>query len=315
MSMQSFKSGKKSISAQLNKKVIYLQFLIFFFFSSAIVLCAAQDNEIAYINETYSSQIALNIYIDESGKALIAGYVENPEVLAELEFLKDVQYTFDSQTHQLICLTDKLTSKQAENWEVNFTITGYFTEFSATIYLPQTARLSKIEVSKDLSYYINAENESLAIEVEGFDIDDPSLAINYKLAAPQPKLVIEKYSIFIFITVLISILALGFWKWRGKQKEGESFLKTESEEVVLTPEMQKVIETLNENERQVLDVLLKHKGRLTQAKIRHETGIPKSSLTGIINALQRKKIVNKIKYGRVNVIELSSWFLGKNKQK
>ncbi|MEM2989645.1 MAG: hypothetical protein QXQ02_00500 [Halobacteria archaeon] len=293
-----------------------LPFLIFLLFiSSAIVLCVGQDTRM-YINETYSSQIALNIYIDESGKALITGYIENPEVLAELEFLKDVKYTFDSETHQLICLTDRLTSKQAEVWKINVTITGYFTEFSATIYLPLTAGVSGIEVSKDLSYYINTEDESLAIEIQGFDIDDPNLALNYKLAPsqPQPKLEIEKYAILILgglISILISIFALALWKWRGK----ESLLEAEGEEIVLTPEMQKVIETLNENERQIVNVLIKHKGRLTQAKIRHETGIPKSSLTGIIYALERKKIVNKIKYGRMNVIELSSWFLGKNKQK
>jgi uncharacterized membrane protein len=301
----------------------YPSFLLFLLFlSSAVAICTGQDNEIAQvnindINETYSSQIALNIYIDESGKALIAGYIENPEVLSELEFLKDEQYTFDSETHQLICLTDKLTSKQAQIWKINFTLTGYFTEFSTTIYLPQTARLTRIEASKELSYYINAENESLAIEIEGFDINDPNFTVNYKLAAatqPQPKLEIEKYIILILSGsgILIAIFAL--WKWLEKQQEEIPEVPKE-ENIVLTPEMQKVIETLNENERQIVEVLIKHKGRLTQAKIRYETGIPKSSLTGIIYSLERKKIVNKIKYGRTNVIELSSWFLGKNKQK
>lgn len=290
-----------------------LSFLILLLFiSSAIALRAGEDIQVD-INETYSSQIALNIYIDESGKALITGYIENPEVLAEIEFLKDVKYTFDNETHQLICLTDRLTSKQAEVWKINLTITGFFTEFSATIYLPLTARVSGIEVSKDLSYYINAENESLAIEIQGFDIDDPNLTVNYKLlpSQPQSKLEIEKYAILILGGLIsISIFALAIWKWRAKESPG-----VEGEDIFLTPEMQKVIETLNENERQIVNVLLKHKGRLTQAKIRRETGIPKSSLTGIIYALERKKIVNKIKYGRTNIIELSSWFLGKNKQK
>lgn len=291
-----------------------LSFLTFLFF--IINLAALSTNQDAYmdINETYSNQIALNIYIDESGKALIAGYIENPEVLAELEFLRNVQYTYDNETHQLICLTDGLTSKQAEVWKINLTITGYFTEFSATIYLPKVAKVSGIEVSRDLNYYIIAEDESLAVEIQGFDINDPSLALNYKLMPPQPKSEIEKYAVLIISCALISIFILALWKWRAKETiKGE--IMEERREIVLTPEMQKVIETLSENERQIVNVLLKHNGKLTQAKIRHETGIPKSSLTGIINALERKKIVNKIKYGRTNVIELSSWFLGKNKQK
>ncbi|MEM2924792.1 MAG: winged helix-turn-helix transcriptional regulator [Methanocellales archaeon] len=294
-----------------------LSLLIFLFFIiSSTVLCNSQD---AYmdINETYSNQIALNIYIDESGKALITGYIENPEVLAELEFLRDVQYTFDSETHQLVCLTDRLTSKQAEVWKINLTITGYFTEFSATIYFPQAAKVSGIEISRDLNYYIVAEDESVAVEIQGFDINDPSLALNYKLMPSQPS-EIEKYEVLIISLIiscaLIFIFALALWKWRAKETI-KADIREEEKEIVLTPEMQKVIETLNENERQIVNVLLKYNGKLTQAKIRHETGIPKSSLTGIINALERKKIINKIKYGRTNVIELSSWFLGKNKPK
>jgi len=50
---------------------------------------------------------------------------------------------------------------------------------------------------------------------------------------------------------------------------------------------------------------------MTQADLRYETEIPKSSLTGILRTLERRKIINKKEWGRTNVIELSEWFLSK----
>ena len=76
-------------------------------------------------------------------------------------------------------------------------------------------------------------------------------------------------------------------------------------EVSISGEMAAVMETLTERERSVLEVLIKHQGKMTQADIRYETGIPKSSLTGIIVSLERRKIVTKKEWGRTNVIELS----------
>ncbi len=66
-----------------------------------------------------------------------------------------------------------------------------------------------------------------------------------------------------------------------------------------------------DNDLQVLIIglLLKNGGSATQADIRYKTGIPKSSLTGLINALKRRSIVKKHDYVRTNVIELSEWFL------
>jgi len=85
-------------------------------------------------------------------------------------------------------------------------------------------------------------------------------------------------------------------------------LQKEREEIEITREMAAVMETLTERERSVVNILIDFQGRTTQAEIRYETGIPKSSLTGIIRSLERRKIVTKKERGRTNVIELSDWF-------
>jgi hypothetical protein len=81
------------------------------------------------------------------------------------------------------------------------------------------------------------------------------------------------------------------------------------ESIVVTRKMAAVMEVLTARERAVLEALIKHGGRMTQADIRYETGTPGSSLTGILVSLERRKIVIKKEWGRTNVIELSEWFL------
>ena len=91
--------------------------------------------------------------------------------------------------------------------------------------------------------------------------------------------------------------------WKGGEvKKGE---------IEITSEIARVMETLTDRERAIVNALLKHNGEMTQADLRYETGIPKSSLTGILRSLERRKIVKKKEWGRTNVIELSEWFLSK----
>jgi uncharacterized membrane protein len=78
--------------------------------------------------------------------------------------------------------------------------------------------------------------------------------------------------------------------------------------------MAAVMETLTSRERAVLSALIDHQGRMTQADIRYETKIPKSSLTGILLSLEHRRLVMKKEWGRTNIIELSEWFLSKKER-
>ena len=81
--------------------------------------------------------------------------------------------------------------------------------------------------------------------------------------------------------------------------------------IEITSEMAAVMETLTARERAVLSALIEHNGKMNQADIRYETSIPKSSLTGILLSLERRKLITKKEKGRTNAIELSDWFLSK----
>ena len=84
--------------------------------------------------------------------------------------------------------------------------------------------------------------------------------------------------------------------------------------ILISSEMEAVMQTLTARERAVMSTLIDHGGRMTQADIRYETGTPKSSLTGILISLERRKLVSKKEWGRTNIIELSDWFLSKKER-
>jgi len=84
--------------------------------------------------------------------------------------------------------------------------------------------------------------------------------------------------------------------------------------ILVSSEMEAVMQTLTARERAVMSTLIDHGGRMTQADIRYETGTPKSSLTGILISLERRKLVSKKEWGRTNIIELSNWFLSKKER-
>ena len=94
----------------------------------------------------------------------------------------------------------------------------------------------------------------------------------------------------------------------------ESSPKPPEKKIAVTSEMEAVMQTLTARENAVMNTLISHGGRMTQAEIRYETGTPKSSLTGILISLERRKLVIKKEWGRTNIIELSDWFLSKKER-
>jgi len=289
-----------------------------------LLIIPAQAQEV--INE---EQIALNGYVDNSGKVFLTGYA-TPESLSYMSFLNLAQYTYDNDTNQLYAVSDMLTTKSDGIWHFNFSAGGYYSDYAVTFFLPAGSEVIRFETSQGLNYQIQVMNDSLVIAVQGYRIASPEIEIDYKKPMDTPgKTESESISWLSLTTLLVIALASAIVivfivrMKRTHHPEKKEMLETESEikretepvaapktkEITITSEMQKVIDTLSENEKAITNLVLKKGGSVTQADIRYETGIPKSSLSGIINTLKRKNIIKKREYGRTNVIELSEWFL------
>ncbi len=306
----------------------------------------------ASVNDTnvYSKQLILNIYVDETGKALVTGYVEQEDVerLAFLETSSESECIYANDTNQLYALTNALTWKYGDRWVMNFTTNNCYAEYHTTFYLPGNVRLAKIECSHGLDYFVMSSNKSFVVDSQGYDVETPMTSIEYQQPLKETETggadggfwsgVSSKYLIpIVGFSVLALVLALiiAIMKIKGvkdaKQNIGintntdtetgsntntgtgstehTEAPRTEKGGIPITSEMARVMETLTDRERAVVNALIKHGGEMFQVDIRYETEIPKSSLTAILRSLEKRKLIKKKEWGRTNLIILSEWFL------
>ncbi|NMB84781.1 MAG: helix-turn-helix domain-containing protein [Methanothrix sp.] len=357
--------------------MLHWQILVSLVFALAVASASAQEQDTAF-----GQRLILNVYLDNAGKALITGYAEN---ISSLSFLNSSQYRYENETNQLYALTDSLTTKEGDLWTLRFDARGFFGDFRTTFILPSDMRLGKINASNGLSYLLSASNESLLADVQGYEVHDPNITVEYQhpltnqgsMPLPPPPGFVGNYLNLALILAAASLLFAGaalivFMAHResasrksaievadaitaasSPPEEGNGVVETDQvddgvyfaqeqepylpsdqppedmqlkpepsaheaagthgeavkREIVVSSEMEAVMQTLTARERAVLKTLIDHGGRMTQAEIRYETGTPKSSLTGILISLERRKLVTKKEYGRTNIIELSDWFL------
>lgn len=285
----------------------------------------------AHAQTLNEEQVLLNGYVDNSGKALLTGYA-TPGSLSFMPFLNGTQYTFDNNTNQLYAVTDALTSKSGDTWSLNFSLDGYYSDYSVTFDLPAGSEVTRIEVPPELNYQLEVKDASLTLSIHGYSVISPWIKVDYKLPAEVP--VQSRYppTSMLLVSLIIALIAgviFAFYRRRMKRgtvvpekKESQDKetpvipeTKPEAGEILITGAMQKVIDTLSDKEKVIISLLIRNGGSATQADIRYETGIPKSSLTGILNALKRRNIIKKHENGRTNVIELSKWFVSEKEPK
>ncbi len=443
--------GCSNMGESMGRAALLLIFLI------SLLLPQANAEEIP--SDAISGQsLTLNVYLDGSGKALITGYAES---ISGLDFLQGSQFQLENDSHQLYALTAGLTAKEGDLWTLHFDSRGDFNDYRVTFYLPSETSLGEINISQGLSYLLSASNESLVADVQGWDLSDPRISIQYRqplasngnsqLLLPPPGYPGQGTALIVLI-IAAALMIAGFglavflqkkrrsphgrvkpaaikpeggdmdyeegpysaeketsaqsdesrgWKETspvpssaqapsmqhvsdpedsspgdmaipGREEEAASNsiesapndivstapqrnpiptrrpdprnmphfppllcprirkgmrmmqLQPSSQEesgamppekkIAVTSEMEAVMQTLTARENAVMNTLISHGGRMTQAEIRYETGTPKSSLTGILISLERRKLVIKKEWGRTNIIELSEWFLSKKER-
>ena len=322
------------------------------------------------------NQLVLNVYIDEGGRALINGYVDDPGSLA---FLNSSEYTYEEDSRQLYAITSALTSKIKNNWILAFESDGSYDECQIMFYLPANAKLKGIDCSMGLEnlIYVADDRDSVIAEVQGHDITNPAVDIEYVLQlseSPAAESGITTGNATVTgadfrssykAIALVMLLAIGsgilifFLRSRSipkmpaghmdilhepkasgaarsdssapagnanadplavvlnKDAKGSSKISeliSEPDEnreagIKQTRAILAVMDTLTEKEQAIAKALLRRGGTMTQAEIRYETDISKSSLSGILTAMEKRKLITKQEKGRTNVIELSERFL------
>ncbi len=112
------------------------------------------------------------------------------------------------------------------------------------------------------------------------------------------------YAIGMVVFVVLVVVIL-------KRSKMPKSISTEEKKASITHRTRDIIETLREKERQVVQVILDSGNESTQARIKSATGIPKTSLSRILEGLSAKKILEVEIHGKLKKVRLTTWFLGK----
>ncbi len=167
---------------QLEKLLIVSAFLLFLTFTH---LAFGQNLG----GEGTEQKLNLDVYLYETGKALVTGYVEEPISLA---FLRPPRYTteyaplypssykYENDTRQLYAWTDSLTMKNGETWKLFFSSRGFYSEYHVVFHLPGDLMLGRINSSEGLNYLVSASNDSLTVNAHGYKVRDPAISVEYQ---------------------------------------------------------------------------------------------------------------------------------------
>lgn len=69
--------------------------------------------------------------------------------------------------------------------------------------------------------------------------------------------------------------------------------------------------TLTEDERKVLELVLRSGGEARQDKLRRELDFSKSKLSALANNLERKRAITKTRYHKTNILKVNREFTGR----
>lgn len=167
------------------------------------------------------------------------------------------------------------------------------------------------EITAVKGYYqetIDANIEHGTISKETIVLQDP-VDINTSVQIPQtqPEDDSRLKAIFFTIPIIVILLAIlifaSFNQWRQTNKMTEQTINQRQHDI---------LQTLKPQERQVVEFLIEEKGRSSQAMIKNETAIPKTTLSRLLETLEHKNIIQIKKVGKLKKVFLTDFFKGED---
>jgi uncharacterized membrane protein len=148
-------------------------------------------------------------------------------------------------------------------------------------------------------------------EVKKGEVTSVEIVLERKIAGSNLGLYLLGAIVLIVIVLIIVLLTL--WWWKRKTKPSLNKI----EETPVIPETEAIpkqtyviLQTLNDKEKSVVQFLMENHNKASQAKIRYATHIPRTSLARVLDSLQRKKLVEIDKDGKMVEVKLTKLFLG-----
>jgi len=232
-------------------------------------------------------------------RVLIAFLLSIAAVAAAQQYYADVSVsvatdgsaTIDGTTNHpsLQGVTQNLTSKKESHWLFNLTLPDDFSTYVIKVVLPQNAVLN---YASGKGITITSSGNRVTITQIGSG--KLSLAVQYQLEEQQR-------ITSLLVTVLASfatVIAFGLFMLFA-YKHGQKRVKGEMKKTL--PEY---INGLPQRQREIVHLLKKAGGQLTQKQLEERMSIPKSSISRNVDGLSRKGIVERQSLGLSNIVRL-----------
>ncbi|MFH0875924.1 MAG: MarR family transcriptional regulator [archaeon] len=224
--------------------------------------------------ETYYAD--LNIVIEQDGVVEIAGTTNDPKIT--------------------LGKTDYLTSKKGPYWLFNLSSPNNYSTYFVSVEFPKGTEINFIKVKGGFRI---VEETGIKIITTGENIP-LEIAVQYKLEK-------NNNNNPFFIVGGIGLLLLAAFLFIGRQVKFKKIIPDKKEQSKDNLKLLK--NTLTDNQRAIVDILVHAKEPITQKQLFHRTKLPKATLSRNIKLLEEKNIIVKQPRGMVNVIFLKEEFL------
>ncbi|OPY54353.1 MAG: hypothetical protein A4E48_00338 [Methanosaeta sp. PtaU1.Bin060] len=124
-----------------------------------------------------NQSLFLNVYVGDvaAEKALVVGYDDNPEGLPFFNATKDLY-----EDGQLYAVTESLLYRDGQDLRLEFPVKGYYDEYHVVFYIPGEIELTEISCSQGIEFLSSIYDGSLVLDLQGFDLTDPVVSLDYK---------------------------------------------------------------------------------------------------------------------------------------
>tara|TARA_Y100000310_G_scaffold340387_1_gene435947 strand:+ start:2268 stop:3104 length:837 start_codon:yes stop_codon:yes gene_type:complete len=188
-------------------------------------------------------------------------------------------------------VSDSLTSKINESWELNYKRDYVSDKIVVSVVLPGD---SFVDYVYPRGYHVKTPLNNV---VDFYDSKDVIVGYSFELESLPVANPVDKSDplSYLHLVLFLAALVLGvliFFKSRKK----------------ISPGQKDILNTLSEKEEGIIRLVLEHNGRMGQSKIRSSIGLPKATLSRNLKNLQSKGLIEVREVGHSNVVLLSDWF-------
>ncbi|ODS39310.1 MAG: hypothetical protein A7316_11100 [Candidatus Altiarchaeales archaeon WOR_SM1_86-2] len=202
--------------------------------------------------------------------------------------------------------TEFFTNKQGDTWELSFLLRVSNRSLVKGIF-PENVIISFTSSEILPSTYIENGRQVLELKPEGDEID---FLCEYRFAEQIPAIVNETKNetkkpepetqeepekdndALIIVTIIITLIILAVAIYHFKKPKKSRKVKSS------------ILGVLDENEREVVELLQSKDAEITQAYIHKTTGMPKATLSKVMRRLEERNIVERRTKGRTNWVRL-----------